>query len=50
MEQGQGQWERGLNLATNKSLSERCNCHKNTNLEPENWCIFLFSLLSVYII
>uniref|UniRef100_A0A8R1TS77 PDZ domain-containing protein n=2 Tax=Onchocerca TaxID=6281 RepID=A0A8R1TS77_ONCVO len=40
----QGQWERGLNLATNKTLSEPCNCHKNTNLEPENWIEVLEAL------
>ncbi|KAK6111480.1 PDZ domain (Also known as DHR or GLGF) family protein [Brugia pahangi] len=44
---GQGQWEKSLSLATDKSLPERCNCHKNTNLEPENWIEVLEALETV---
>ncbi|EJW84029.1 hypothetical protein WUBG_05062, partial [Wuchereria bancrofti] len=48
MEQhGQGQWEKDLSFATNKSLPERCNCHKNTNLKPENWIEVLEALETV---
>ncbi|CAG9540224.1 unnamed protein product [Cercopithifilaria johnstoni] len=49
MEQGngEGQWEKNLNLPTNKSLSQQCNCHKNKNSEPENWIEILEALETV---
>ncbi|EFO15892.1 hypothetical protein LOAG_12616 [Loa loa] len=47
MEQEHGQWEKGLSLAPNKSFPERCNCHKNTNSEPENWVEVLEALETV---
>uniref|UniRef100_A0A915Q1Q7 PDZ domain-containing protein n=1 Tax=Setaria digitata TaxID=48799 RepID=A0A915Q1Q7_9BILA len=43
----QESWEKGSIPAAKKPLAERCSCHKNTNLEPENWIEVLEALETV---